>query len=41
MLRAGLLGVYFPLLPLEVTVLAIKTMAAFIIATIAFMRVKA
>ena len=40
MLRAGLLGVYVPLLPLEVMVLAIETVAVFVIATIAFRRVK-
>jgi ABC-2 type transport system permease protein len=40
MLRAGLLGVYVPLLSLEVAVLSIETLAVFIIATITFRRVK-
>jgi ABC-2 type transport system permease protein len=40
MLRAGLLGLSIPQLPLEIAVLAIETVAVFIIATIAFRRVK-
>jgi len=40
MLRAGLLGVFNPLLPIEVTVLAIESIIVFIFATLAFRRVK-
>jgi ABC-2 type transport system permease protein len=41
MLRAGLLGVYVPLLPVEIIALIAVSLAAFIAATIAFRRVKA
>ena len=40
MLRAGLLGVYVPYLFLEVIVLAVESSAVFVVATIAFRRVK-
>jgi ABC-2 type transport system permease protein len=41
MLRAGLLGVYVPLLPIEVIALIAVSLAAFVAATVAFRRVKA
>jgi ABC-2 type transport system permease protein len=41
MLRAGLLGVYVPLLPVEIIALIVVSLAAFVAATIAFRRVKA
>lgn len=40
MLRAGLLQVYSPLLPFEVLILTIESIAAFAVATFAFRRVK-
>jgi ABC-2 type transport system permease protein len=40
MLRAGLLSVYVPYLFLEVIVLAVESSAVFVVATIAFRRVK-
>jgi ABC-2 type transport system permease protein len=40
MLRAGLLGIYAPYLPLEIIALIAASTAAFIIATFAFRRVK-
>jgi ABC-2 type transport system permease protein len=40
MLRAGLLQVYVPLLPVEVLLFAVESLIAFAIATIAFRRVK-
>jgi ABC-2 type transport system permease protein len=40
MLRAGLLQIYVPLLPLEIIMLTIESLAAFAIATFAFKRVK-
>lgn len=40
MLRAGLLQVYSPLLPFEVLILTIESLAAFAVATFAFRRVK-
>jgi ABC-2 type transport system permease protein len=40
MLRAGLLGIYSPLLAVEVAVLAIESFAVFVAATLAFRRVK-
>jgi ABC-2 type transport system permease protein len=41
MLRAGLLGVYAPLLPVEIIALVAVSLAAFVAATVAFRRVKA
>lgn len=41
MLRAGLLGVHTPMLALETTVLALESWIMFIIATVAFKRLKA
>jgi ABC-2 type transport system permease protein len=41
MLRAGLLGVYAPLLPVEIIALIAVSLAAFVAATIAFRKVKA
>jgi ABC-2 type transport system permease protein len=41
MLRAGLLEIYAPLLPVEVTVLVAESFLLFVAATIAFRRVKA
>jgi ABC-2 type transport system permease protein len=41
MLRAGLLEVYAPLLPVEVTILVAESFLLFVAATIAFRRVKA
>jgi len=40
MLRAGLLGVYAPFLPLEIIALITVSIAAFVVATVAFRRVK-
>lgn len=40
MLRAGLLGIYNPLLPIEVAVLTLESIVTFIAATLAFRRVK-
>lgn len=40
MLRAGLLQIYVPLLPLEIVMLTVESLAAFAIATLAFNRVK-
>lgn len=40
MLRAGLLQIYVPLLPFEIVILTIESIAAFAIATLAFNRVK-
>jgi ABC-2 type transport system permease protein len=40
MLRAGLLQVYVPLLPVEILVLTAESLIAFAIATVAFRRVK-
>jgi hypothetical protein len=41
MLRAGLLNVYVPLLPLEIVALTAVSLASFVAATVAFRRVKA
>jgi len=41
MLRAGLLGVYNPLLQIEVVVLVVESVIVFVAATLAFKRVKA
>ena len=41
MLRAGLLEVYVPLLPLEIMVLVVESLIVFLVATIVFRRVKA
>jgi len=41
MLRAGLLGIYVPLLPLEIIALTVVSLGSFVAATIAFRRVKA
>ena len=40
MLRAGLLQVYVPLLPVEIIVLTAESLIAFAIATVAFRRVR-
>jgi len=40
MLRAGLLGIYVPLLPLEIVALTAVSLGTFAIATVAFRRVK-
>jgi ABC-2 type transport system permease protein len=40
MLRAGLLQVYVPYLPMEIATLVAESLAAFAVATIAFRRVK-
>jgi ABC-2 type transport system permease protein len=40
MLRAGLLQIYVPLLPLEIVMLTVESLAAFAIATLAFKRVR-
>jgi ABC-2 type transport system permease protein len=40
MLRAGLLQVYVPLLPVEIAVLTAESLIAFAVATVAFRRVK-
>lgn len=40
MLRAGLLNVYNPLLPIEITILTIESIVVFIVAALAFKRVK-
>jgi ABC-2 type transport system permease protein len=40
MLRAGLLQIYVPLLPYEIVILAVESIAAFAIASLAFNRVK-
>jgi ABC-type polysaccharide/polyol phosphate export permease len=40
MLRAGLLQVYVPLLPIEIAALVAESLFAFAIATVAFRRVK-
>jgi len=40
MLRAGLLGIYSPLLSVEITVLVVESITVFVAATLAFKRVK-